>query len=65
MVIDETIDGGVILETEPLEVVARVQRKADPSSEATSPLGAESASSALSGVFAFAKEKFARTILKQ
>lgn len=62
--IDETIDRGIILETETREVIGRVQRKSD-ATEASSPLGAEAASNALSGVFAFAKERFARTILKQ
>lgn len=65
LVVDETIDRGIILETDPLEIVTRVQRKSDNPSEGMSPISSESAASALSGMFSFAKEKIARTILKQ
>jgi hypothetical protein len=68
LVIDETIDRGIVLETDVLEIVSRVQRKSDQqasTSEGASPISAESAANALSGMFSFAKEKFARTILKQ
>ena len=65
LIVDETVDRGIILETEPLDIVSRVQRKSDNPSEGMSPISSEGAASALSGMFSFAKEKFARTILKQ
>lgn len=66
LIVDETVDRGIILETDPLEVVSRVQRKSDSNpSDGMSPISSESAASALSGMFSFAKEKIARTILKQ
>lgn len=61
LAVDETLDRGIVLETDAREVVARVLRR---ESAAEGPT-ADSPTSTLGGMFAFAKEKFAKTILKQ
>lgn len=67
LIVDETVDKGIIIESEWKDVVCRVQRKSDSAADGgqATTSTAEAATSALSGVFSFAKERIAKTILKQ